>query len=109
LASVQPSQGSRVTIVHQTDRPYESTVHATSGNCTLTGLTIAHRSPSVANNYAVFLQGASLTLDVWHQDPRFTLTYSARLLHSRAELANIALSSIAACDKRVLPLGMSSQ
>ena len=73
-------QGSQVTIIHQTDRPYESTVHATSGNCMLRGLTIAHRSPSVANNYALFLQGASLTLEVWHHISRVTITCNARLL-----------------------------
>lgn len=83
-------QGSQVTILHQTDRPYESTVHATSGNCMLRGLTIAHRSPSVANNYAVFLQGASLKLEVWHHFPWVTISCNARLLYSHAKLANIA-------------------
>ncbi len=53
-----------MTIIHETEKPYEATVYATSGNCTLKGLKIAHRSPSVANNYAVFAQGANLTLEV---------------------------------------------
>ena len=57
-------QGADVLISHETDKPYEATVYATSGTCTLRGLKIAHRSPSVANNYAVFSQGASLTLEV---------------------------------------------
>lgn len=57
-------KGSDVTIIHQTDAPYEAAVYATSGSCTLRGLKIAHRSPSVANNYAVFVQGASLALEV---------------------------------------------
>ena len=53
-----------MTIIHETEKPYEATVYATSGSCTLRGLKIAHRSPSVANNYAVFAQGAKLTLEV---------------------------------------------
>ena len=57
-------QGSNVLINHETDKPYEATVYATSGNCTLRGLKIAHLSPSVANNYAIFSQGASLRLEV---------------------------------------------
>ncbi len=53
-----------MTIIHETEKPYEATVYVTSGSCTLRGLKIAHRSPSVANNYAVFAQGANLTLEV---------------------------------------------
>ena len=64
LGATSLMQGSDVLISHETDRPYEATVYATSGACTLRGLRIAHRSPSVANNYAVFSQGASLTLEV---------------------------------------------
>ena len=71
-----------VTIIHETGMPYEATVYATSGVCTLRGLKIAHRSPSVANNYAVFAQGANLTLEVSGARPGRTYSWLAVLRSS---------------------------
>lgn len=43
----------------KTTNPYESTVAVRAPGCIVTGLTIAHASPSVANNYAVFVEGGA--------------------------------------------------
>ncbi|KAK3270530.1 hypothetical protein CYMTET_21075, partial [Cymbomonas tetramitiformis] len=51
-----------VLLEHKTGNPYEATVESTGEGVVLQGLTIRHTSPSVANNYAVFLQGGSATL-----------------------------------------------
>ncbi|BDA43086.1 hypothetical protein COCOBI_04-0970 [Coccomyxa sp. Obi] len=55
--------GADVTIVWETDRPYESVVQSSGAGVRLIGLKLRHSSPSVANNYAVFMQGGSLLLE----------------------------------------------
>lgn len=51
-------------IIWETAQPYESTVAALPGaSLTLRNFRIRHASKSVANNYAVFCQSASLTLE----------------------------------------------
>ncbi|CAL8468917.1 g8458 [Coccomyxa elongata] len=55
--------GADVTIVWETDRPYESVVQSSGVGVHLIGLKLRHSSPSVANNYAVFMQGGSLLLE----------------------------------------------
>lgn len=52
-----------MTIVWETDRPYESVVQSSGVDVRLIGLKLRHSSPSVANNYAVFMQGGSLLLE----------------------------------------------
>lgn len=54
-----------MTIVWETDRPYESVVQSSGEDVHLIGLKLRHSSPSVANNYAVFMQGGSLLLEVF--------------------------------------------
>ena len=46
-----------VTLAWSTDAPYQSAIESQGlHGASISGLTIRHRSPSVANNYAVFLQ-----------------------------------------------------
>lgn len=45
-------------VVWETSEPYQAVLEGTpaAGGALVCGLTLRHRSPSVANNYAVFLQ-----------------------------------------------------
>ena len=53
----------RTTIEWRTGSPYESTVEVAAGvSAHISGLTIAHASPSVANNYAVYSRAGSLDI-----------------------------------------------
>ncbi len=52
-----------VTLAWETPSPYECVVDVGAPRCALAGFTIAHSSPSVANNFAVLVrEGASLAL-----------------------------------------------
>ncbi|CAG9462877.1 unnamed protein product [Pedinophyceae sp. YPF-701] len=58
-----PGSGPAPTIVWETDAPYESTVVVMAPGTSIKGVNIKHRSPSVANNFAVYvMQGASLSV-----------------------------------------------
>ena len=47
----------QVTLAWSTNEPYQSAIESQGlHGASISGLTIRHRSPSVANNYAVFLQ-----------------------------------------------------
>jgi hypothetical protein len=66
--TLQAAEGAAVQVAWETDRPYESTVECSADGVALLGLAIAHRSPSIANNYAVRLlscdarlQGCTIT------------------------------------------------
>lgn len=57
------AQGGPVEVVWETKQPYESTVLCNAdGEVHIEGITIRHYSKSVANNYAVFCQGGTLSL-----------------------------------------------
>lgn len=60
----QAAAGGRVTLVWETQAPYESTVVVANGaRVTLSGIDIRHDSPSVANNFAVHVyDGAEVQL-----------------------------------------------
>ena len=51
------SEGGEVTVIWETNEPYQAVLEArpSAGPARVVGLTLRHRSPSVANNYAVFL------------------------------------------------------
>lgn len=49
------SGSGRVEILWDTEQPYESTITCHGPGVHLLGLTIVHRSPSIANNYAIYL------------------------------------------------------
>ena len=52
-----------VILEHKTNAPYEHVVECTASGVALVGVAIRHSSPSVANNYAVFVTpGSSLTM-----------------------------------------------
>ena len=57
-------QGAEVTVIWETQQPYESVLQSTAQSAVVKGLRLRHSSPSVANNYAVFMQGGSLRLEV---------------------------------------------
>ena len=59
--TLQPAlgpQGGEVVVVWETSEPYQAVLEAgpAASGAVVRGLTLRHRSPSVANNYAVFLQ-----------------------------------------------------
>lgn len=57
-------KNSSVTVSWQTTRPYESVLECKGAiGAVVRDLNIRHRSPSVANNYAVFLQGSDLVME----------------------------------------------
>ncbi len=58
-----------VTLAWSTDAPYQSAIESQGlHGASVSGLTIRHRSPSVANNYAVFLQ-VRITRHISRPDP----------------------------------------
>ena len=57
-------QGAQVTVEWRTKSPYESVVQCSASGAKLEGLTLRHSSPSVANNYAVYVQVMSQQLGV---------------------------------------------
>eukprot|EP00747_Dinoflagellata_sp_TGD_P189370 gnl/TRDRNA2_/TRDRNA2_49635_c0_seq1.p1 gnl/TRDRNA2_/TRDRNA2_49635_c0~~gnl/TRDRNA2_/TRDRNA2_49635_c0_seq1.p1 ORF type:complete len:395 (-),score=65.09 gnl/TRDRNA2_/TRDRNA2_49635_c0_seq1:25-1209(-) len=58
-----PEPGSTV-LEHVTNSPYEATVESEGSSVTLQGLTIRHSSPSIAQNYGIFVKpGGALVLD----------------------------------------------
>ena len=52
-----------MTVVWETQKPYESVLQSSAPGAVVRGLRLRHSSPSVANNYAVFMQGGSLRLE----------------------------------------------
>jgi hypothetical protein len=52
-------KGSSVVLEHVTSAPYEATLEILSDGVQVTGLTVRHASPSIANNYAVYVRGAA--------------------------------------------------
>ena len=67
------AQGADVTILWETGRPYESVVQSSGVGVHLIGLKLRHSSPSVANNYAVYMHGGSLLLEVCASAPVSTV------------------------------------
>lgn len=62
--TVQAAPGEAVELVWETEDHYEPVIScAGAEGVRLVGLSIRHASPSVANNYAVFLQGGSVQLE----------------------------------------------
>lgn len=62
--ALEASAPGGLTVVWETQRPYEAAVEASPGaRAVLRGLQIRHAGKSVANNYAVYSQGADLTLE----------------------------------------------
>ena len=56
-------------VVWETSEPYKAVLEGSpaAGGALVRGLTLRHRSPSVANNYAVFLQvNAHFTAESMH-------------------------------------------
>lgn len=53
--TIKSGEGGAVDVVWITEQPYESTVTCCGPGIHLRGLNIVHRSPSIANNYAVHL------------------------------------------------------
>jgi len=62
LVAVEGEGAGRVLLKHVTPNPYESTLEIAADGVTIQGLQIRHSSPSVANNYAVFLRGGAVSL-----------------------------------------------
>lgn len=61
--NITAAPGEAVTIVWETDQPYQSTIQVKAGcSVTISGVNVQHTSPSVANNYAVHNQGGILAM-----------------------------------------------
>lgn len=45
-----------------TSAPYEATIEILADGVQVTGLTVRHASPSIANNYAVYVRGSVVQL-----------------------------------------------
>ena len=58
------TQGADVTVIWETRAPYEAVLDSSAPSATVRGLRLRHASPSVANNYAVYMRGGSLRLEV---------------------------------------------
>ena len=52
-----------MTIVWETKKPYESVLESSASGVLVRGLRLRHSSPSVANNYGVFMRSGSLRLE----------------------------------------------
>lgn len=50
---LRAAPGQQVTVTWQTEKPYESTIVLTASSAVVSGLTVRHSSPSIANNYAI--------------------------------------------------------
>jgi hypothetical protein len=59
-----PKQGADVTVIWETRAPYEAVLESSAPSATVRGLRLRHASPSVANNYAVYVHGGSFRLEV---------------------------------------------
>ncbi|KAK9807475.1 hypothetical protein WJX72_000255 [[Myrmecia] bisecta] len=56
-------QSAAVTVIWETSEPYQAVVQCSCAGARIQGLTLRHRSPSVATNYAVYVAGGDLTLE----------------------------------------------
>lgn len=53
-----------VTLVHETERPYEAAVEVRCAGVVLRGVRVRHSSPSIATDYALFVRGSGASVEL---------------------------------------------